>query len=93
MYILYICLTCPIIQSMLIPVHQIQHAVYNDETNGLNNVDDQEVAIENNAYEEINNHVSGEDVVDLQNGHADIEVENIEQEVRIMNYYPFILSL
>lgn len=61
--------------------HQQQRVVYDDETNGLNNVDDQEVPVENNVYEEINNHVSGEDVVDLQNGHADIEVQHVPQEM------------
>ena len=71
-----------ILQSAPISAHQQQRVVYDDETNGLNNVDDQEVPVENNVYEEINNHVSGEDVVDLQNGHADIEVQHVPQEVR-----------
>ena len=60
--------------------------VYDEEPVNQNGFHDQEVPIEDHAYEEINNHVSGEDVVDLQNGlhngHGDVEVEPIQQEVR-----------
>ena len=78
-----------------IPAPQIQQAAYDDEVVGMNNVDEQEVPNENNAYEEISNHVSGEDVVDLQNGHAEIEFQNIPQEVRTFftSYYLLLESL
>merc|ERR1711981_789578 len=65
--------------------HQPQQVSYDEEPANLNGCHDQEVPIEDNAYEEINNHVSGEDVVDLQNGlqngHGDVEVEQIQQEM------------
>jgi len=61
--------------------HQPQHVVYEDETVGMNNVNEQDVAVENHVYEEVNNFVSGEDVVDLQNGHAEIEVQQMQHEI------------
>jgi len=69
--------------------HQPEQVVYNDEPNLVNGVHDQEVPREDNAYEEINNHVSGEDVVDLengmQNGHEEVDrapVKQIQQEMK-----------
>merc|ERR1711981_1100431 len=65
--------------------HQPQQVSYDEEPVNLNGCHDQEVPIEENWYEEINNHVSGEDVVDLQNGlqngHGGVEVEQIQQEM------------
>merc|ERR1712110_804197 len=62
-----------------------QQVAYDAEPVNLNGCHDQEVPIEDNGYEEINNHVSGEDVVDLQNGlqngHGGVEVEQIPQEM------------
>jgi len=53
---------------------QQQNGYGEQPTNGVH---DQEVPIDDQAYEEVNNHVSGEDVVDLQNGlqngHAEVD--------------------
>ena len=46
-------------------------------------VADQEVPREDGAYEEVANHVSGEDVVDLQTGHAELEVQQMQTEVNV----------
>ena len=71
-----ICLT-------VIPAHQPEHPVYGDEVNGMNIVNDQEVPTEDHAYEEVSNHVSGEDVVDLQNGQPEIVQQQMQTEVSI----------
>ena len=77
---------------MLFLAHQPQQVGYNDDPTQLNGIHDQEVPTEDNAYEEINNHVSnGEDVVDLQNqmqnGHSEVDraapAQQIQQEVRL----------
>ena len=65
---------------------QQQNGYGEQPTNGVH---DQEVPIDDQAYEEVNNHVSGEDVVDLQNGlqngHAEVDQvdrsEPMQQEV------------
>jgi len=71
--------------------HQPQQVGYNDDPTQLNGIHDQEVPTEDNAYEEINNHVSnGEDVVDLQNqmqnGHSEVDraapAQQIQQEMK-----------
>ena len=59
--------------------------MYGGEVNGISNINDQEVPVEEHAYEEVGNHVPGEDVVDLQNGHAEIDQQQMQTEVR-MNY-------
>lgn len=61
--------------------HQPELPVYGDEVNGMNIVDDQEVPTEDHAYEEVGNHVSGEDVVDLQNGQAEIGQQQMQTEL------------
>ena len=48
----------------------------------MNVVNDQEVPTEDHAYEEVSNHVSGEDVVDLQNGQPEIVQQQMQTEVR-----------
>ena len=69
--------------------HQQQNG-YDEQQANVNGVHDQEVPIDNAAYEEVGNHVvNGEDVVDrdlqngLQNGH--VEVESMQHEVRILD--------
>merc|ERR1712025_764728 len=56
---------------------QQQQNGYDEQPATVNGVHDQEVPIDDQAYEEVNNHVSGEDVVDLQNGlqngHAEVD--------------------
>ena len=69
--------------------HQQQNG-YDEQQANVNGVHDQEVPIDNAAYEEVGNHVvNGEDVVDrdlqngLQNGH--VEVESMQHEVGFLN--------
>ena len=65
--------------------YEPQQNGYEEQAANVNGVHDQEVPIDDAAYEEVNNHVvNGEDVVDrdlgMQNG---VEVEPMQQEVRI----------
>ena len=79
--------------SLFLEQHQQQNGYepqqngYEEQAANVNGVHDQEVPIDDAAYEEVNGHVAnGEDVVDrdIQNGMQNgVEVEPMQQEVRI----------
>ena len=70
--------------------YEPQQNGYEEQAANVNGVHDQEVPIDDAAYEEVNGHVAnGEDVVDrdIQNGMQNgVEVEPMQQEVRIGVY-------